>query len=179
MASEGSAKKIERGRTPRVHISYDVDVNGKMVKTELPFIMGVMADLAGKSQSEAAQKDLADRKFTKFDVNNFDAKMKDLKPRVAFVVDNKMSEAGGKMSVDLTFESMDDFSPERVAERLDGVKELLASRKRLDALRTSIAGKAAVEKLLSETLSQAKEGDKSLLEALVARKDGKTPPPSE
>jgi type VI secretion system protein ImpB len=108
MAKESSQKFIARNRAPRVQIEYDVELYGSEKKIHLPFVMGVMADLAGKP--EEALPAVADRKFMEFDVDNFDDRMKAMKPRVAFRVDNTLT-GEGQLNVDLTFDSMDDFSP--------------------------------------------------------------------
>ena len=102
-----SQKFIARNRAPRVQIEYDVELYGAEKKVQLPFVMGVMADLAGKSEVE--QPGVADRKFLEIDVDNFDSRMKAMKPRAAFSVPNMLT-GEGNMSVDLTFESMDEFS---------------------------------------------------------------------
>ena len=114
MAREGTQKKLERVRPPRVNISYDVETGGAVETKELPFLMGVLADLSG-TPAEALPK-LKDRKFVEVTPDNFDAVLKSMKPRVNFAVENKLQEGGGKIGVDITFESLDDFSPEAVAQ---------------------------------------------------------------
>src|SRR6201998_1615003 len=115
MAKASSQKFIQRNRAPRVQIEYDVDLSGAQKKIELPFVMGVMADLSGKPADPLAP--VADRKFLEIDVDNFDERMKSCKPRVAFAVPNTLT-GEGNLSVDITFESMSDFSPEAVAKKV-------------------------------------------------------------
>ena len=113
-------KFIGRNRKPRVQIEYDLELFGAEKKVQLPFVMGVMADLSGKS--EEPLPDIADRKFTEIDFDNFDARMKAIKPRVAFTVPNTLT-GEGYMSVDVTFENMDDFSPAAVAKKVGALNQ--------------------------------------------------------
>ncbi len=159
--AESSQKFIARNRAPRVQIEYDVEVFGSEKKIQLPFVMGVMADLSGKPADPLAP--LADRKFLEFDVDNFNDRLKAMKPRVAFQVPNTLSEAGGNLLVDITFESMDDFSPARVAEKVDGLKQLLEARQQLANLITYMDGKTGAEELIAKAIK-----DPALLQSLVA-----------
>ena len=123
MASNNSSQKfIGKNRAPRVQVEYDVELYGAEKKVNLPFVMGVMADLSGKSEVTKDQR-VEDKKFLDIDADNFDDRMKSIKPRVAFNVPNVMT-GEGNLAVDVSFESMDDFSPDKVAEKVDGVKEL-------------------------------------------------------
>lgn len=106
--SRSGQKFIARNRAPRVQIEYDVEIYGAERKIQLPFVMGVMADLVGKAVDPQAS--VEERKFMEIDVDNFDERMKSLKPRVAYQVDNTLT-GEGKLNIDLTFESMEDFSP--------------------------------------------------------------------
>lgn len=115
-STTSSQKFIARNRAPRVQIEYDVELYGAEKKVQLPFVMGVMADLAGKPAEPQAA--VADRKFLEIDVDNFDARLKAMKPRVAFNVPNVLT-GEGNLSLDITFESMDDFSPAAVARKVD------------------------------------------------------------
>ena len=126
-----SQKFIARNRAPRVQIEYDVEVYGSQKKVQLPFVMGVMADLSGKPVDPLAP--VADRKFLDIDVDNFDSRMKAMKPRVAFRVPNSLT-GEGELSLDLTFESMDDFSPAAVARKVDALNQLLQARQQLTNL---------------------------------------------
>ena len=158
-----SQKFIARNRAPRVQIEYDVELYGAEKKVQLPFVMGVLSDLSGKPSEPLPP--VADRKFLDIDVDNFDARMKAMKPRVAFQVPNTLT-GEGNLAVDITFESMDDFSPAAVAEKVEGLKQLLEARKQLANLVTYMDGKTGAEELISKVIS-----DPALLQSLAdARK---------
>jgi type VI secretion system protein ImpB len=157
----GSSQKfIARNRAPRVQIEYDVELYGAQKKVQLPFVMGVLSDLSGKP-SEALPA-VADRKFLEIDVDNFDARMKSMKPRVAFQVPNTLT-GEGNLPVDVTFESMDDFSPAAVARKVDGLSKLLEARTQLSNLITYMDGKTGAEELIAKVLA-----DPALLSSLTA-----------
>ena len=156
--AQSSQKFIARNRAPRVQIEYDVELYGAEKKVQLPFVMGVMADLAGKS--EQPMPTVSDRKFLEFDIDNFDARMKAMKPRVAFQVPNTLT-GEGNLSIDLSFESMDDFSPAAVAAKSEGLKQLLEARNQLSNLVTYMDGKGGAEELISKVLQ-----DPALLKTL-------------
>jgi type VI secretion system protein ImpB len=157
----GSSQKfIARNRAPRVQIEYDVELYGAQKKIQLPFVMGVMADLAGKPADPLPP--VADRKFLEIDVDNFDSRMKAMKPRVAFQVPNTLT-GEGNLSVDLTFENMDDFSPAAIAAKVDGLNKLLEARQQLSNLVTYMDGKGGAEELISKVLK-----DPALLQSLTA-----------
>lgn len=160
MAKTSSQKFIARNRAPRVQIEYDVELYGAEKVIQLPFVMGVMADLSGKPEDplEAVE----DRKFLEIDVDNFDERMKAMKPRVAFQVPNTLT-GEGNMNVDITFESMDDFSPAAVASKVDSLNKLLQARTQLSNLLTYMDGKSGAEELIANALK-----DPSLLQALAA-----------
>ncbi len=158
----GSQRFIARNRAPRVQIEYDVELYGAEKKVQLPFVMGVMADLSGKSNEPPPP--VADRKFLEFDSDNFDARMKAMKPRVAFQVPNKLT-GEGNIAVDLTFDSMDDFSPAAVAAKVDGLKQLLEARQQLANLVTYMDGKTGAEELIAKVVK-----DEALLKSLAAAK---------
>lgn len=147
----GSSQKfIARNRAPRVQIEYDVELYGAQKKVQLPFVMGVLADLSGKPADALAA--VADRKFLEVDVDNFDSRMKAMKPRVAFQVPNALT-GEGNLSVDLTFDSMDDFSPAAVARKVDSLSKLLEARQQLQNLVTYMDGKTGAEELVSRVLA--------------------------
>ncbi|SNB74765.1 type VI secretion system protein ImpB [Arboricoccus pini] len=150
MAQANSQKFIGRNRAPRVQIEYDVETYGSDRKVELPFVVGVMSDLAGASLVE--QPALAERKMMEIDVDNFDARMKSLCPRVALHVKNTLS-GEGDLPIDLTFESMEDFSPAAIASRVDSLKKLLEARSQLANLLTYMDGKSGAEQLISQLLA--------------------------
>ena len=157
----GSSQKfIARNRAPRVQIEYDVELYGAEKKIQLPFVMGVMADLAGKPEEPLPA--VADRKFLEFDVDNFDSRMKAMRPRVSFMVPNTLT-GEGNLAVDLTFENMDDFSPAAVAAKVDGLKQLLHARDQLSNLVTYMDGKGGAEELISKVLN-----DPALLQSIGA-----------
>jgi type VI secretion system protein ImpB len=151
MAKASSQKFINRNRAPRVHIEYDVELYGAEKKIELPFIMGVMADLSGKPAEALAP--VADRKFLEIDVDNFDDRLKASKPRVAFTVPNTLT-GEGNLAVEMTFESMDDFSPAAVARKVDALNKLLTARTELANLLTYMDGKSGAENLIAKLLSE-------------------------
>ncbi|WP_326534390.1 type VI secretion system contractile sheath small subunit [Pseudorhodoferax sp.] len=156
----GSSQKfIARNRAPRVQIEYDVEVYGSDKKVQLPFVMGVMSDLSGKSAEPLPA--VADRKFLEIDVDNFDSRMKAMKPRVAFQVPNTLT-GEGNLSVDLTFESMDDFSPAAIAKKVGALNKLLEARQQLQNLVTYMDGKGGAEELVGRLMK-----DPSLLSSLA------------
>ncbi|WP_089730058.1 type VI secretion system contractile sheath small subunit [Candidatus Thiosymbion oneisti] len=160
MAKESSQKFIARNRAPRVQIEYDVELYGAEKLIQLPFVMGVLADLSGKSEEPLAP--VADRKFLEIDVDNFEERLKSMKPRVAFQVPNTLT-GEGNLNVALTFESMDDFSPAAVARKVDSLNQLLQARTQLDNLLTFMDGKSGAEDLIANALK-----DPALLQALAA-----------
>jgi type VI secretion system protein ImpB len=160
VAKTSSQKFIARNRAPRVQIEYDVELYGAEKKIQLPFVMGVMANLAGKPAESLP--DVADRKFLDIDVDNFDQRLKAMKPRVAFQVPNTLT-GDGNMMVDITFESMDDFSPGAVARKVDALRKLLEARQQLANLLTYMDGKTGAEQLIQQVLQ-----DPALLKALAS-----------
>jgi type VI secretion system protein ImpB len=158
----GSSQKfIARNRAPRVQIEYDVELYGAEKKVQLPFVMGVMSDLVGKSNIE--QPSVADRKFLEIDVDNFDDRMKSMAPRAAFTVPNTLT-GEGNLAVDITFESMDDFKPAAIAAKVAPLRELLEARTQLSNLMTYMDGKTGAEDLISKIIQ-----DPSLLKTLAAQ----------
>jgi type VI secretion system protein ImpB len=155
-----SQKFIARNRAPRVQIEYDVEVYGAEKKIQLPFVMGVMADLSGKPENPLPA--VADRKFLEIDVDNFDDRMKSMKPRVAFSVPNTLT-GEGNMAVDITFESMDDFSPAAIARKVEPLRKLLEARTQLSNLMTYMDGKTGAEELIAKVIK-----DPELLKSLAS-----------
>ena len=160
LAARGKSgqKFIARNRAPRVQIEYDVEVYGSEKKIQLPFVMGVMADLSGKPAEPLPE--IADRKFLEIDVDNFDSRMKAIKPRVSFQVPNTLT-GEGNMAIDITFDSMDDFSPDAVAKKVDSLNKLLEARTQLANLLSYMDGKSGAEDLISKILA-----DPALMKAL-------------
>ncbi|MEX0970449.1 MAG: type VI secretion system contractile sheath small subunit [Paracoccaceae bacterium] len=156
----GSQKFLARNRAPRVQIEYDVEVYGAEKKMQLPFVMGVMSDLSGKSEEPLPA--VADRKFLEIDIDNFDDRMKSMKPRVAFSVPNTLT-GEGNMPVDITFDSMDDFTPASIARKVEPLRKLLEARTQLSNLMTYMDGKTGAEDLMAKITQ-----DPALLKALAA-----------
>lgn len=160
--SDSGQKFIGRNRSPRVHISYDVETYGARKSVELPFVMGVMSDLSGKSEVE--KKGMKDRDFLDFDIDNFDSRMAAIAPRAAFNVDNKL-EGEGKVGIDLTFKKMEDFDPGKVAKAVPALAKLLEARDQLNDLLVLMDGKENATELLEKVLN-----DPDLLKAMSAAK---------
>ena len=136
--ADSSQKFIARNRAPRVQIEYDVELYGAEKKVQLPFVMGVLSDLSGNPSEPLAP--IAERKFLEIDVDNFDSRMKSMKPRAAFQVPNTLT-GEGNLNVELTFESMDDFTPAAIARKVDALNKLLEARQQLSNLITYMDGK--------------------------------------
>ena len=160
MAKASSQKFIARNRAPRVQIEYDLELYGSEKQINLPFVMGVMADLSGKPAESLPA--VAERKFLEIDIDNFDDRMKSTKPRVAFQVPNTLT-GEGNMNVEVTFESMDDFSPAAVARKIEPLNRLLQARTQLSNLLSYMDGKSKAEDLMAQVLK-----DPALLQALAS-----------
>lgn len=172
MAKASSQKFIARNRAPRVQIEYDVETYGSEKKVQLPFVVGVMSDLSGKPSEPLPP--VIDRKMLEIDIDNFDDRMKSMKPRVAFTVPNTLT-GDGNLAVDITFKSMDDFSPAAVARNVEGLNKLLEARTQLSNLMTYMDGKTGAEELVNKLLQ-----DPSLMASLAAApKPTATPSASE
>ncbi len=150
MAKASSQKFIARNRAPRVQIEYDVETYGSEKKVQLPFVVGVMSDLSGKPAEPLPA--VADRKMLEIDVDNFDDRLKSMKPRVAFTVPNTLT-GEGNLAVDITFESMDDFSPAAIARKVEALNKLLEARTQLSNLMTYMDGKTGAEELIAKVLA--------------------------
>lgn len=159
--ADSSQKFIKRNRAPRVQIEYDVEVYGAEKKVELPFVMGVLSDLSGKPEEPLPP--VSDRKFLEISVDNFDSRLKAMKPRVAFQVDNTLT-GEGQLPVAMTFERMEDFSPAALAEKVEPLRKLLQARTQLSNLITYMDGKAGAEGLIAKVLQ-----DPELLKTLAAK----------
>jgi type VI secretion system protein ImpB len=158
--AESIHKKLSRVRAPRVHITYDVETGGAIEMKELPFVMGVLGDFTGHPQEEMAR--LKERKFVEVTPDNFDDVLSSMKPHLTLAVENKLSDAedAGKIGVDLKFESLDDFSPERVAQQVDPLKKLLELRQQLADLRGTLQSNEKLEEVLQATLSDEEQMNK-------------------
>lgn len=160
MAKASSQKFIARNRAPRVQIEYDVETYGSEKKVQLPFVVGVMSDLSGKPSEPLPP--IVDRKMLEVDIDNFDERMKSMKPRVAFTVPNTLT-GEGNIAVDITFKSMDDFSPAAVARNVEALNKLLEARTQLSNLMTYMDGKTGAEELVAKLLQ-----DPALMSSLAA-----------
>ena len=160
MGKESSQKFIARNRAPRVQIEYDVEVYGAEKSVQLPFVMGVLADLSGQPADPLAP--VADRKFLEIDVDNFDERLKSMKPRVAVQVPNTLT-GEGNLAIDMTFESMDDFTPAAIARKVDSLSKLLEARGQLSNLLTYMDGKTGAEELIAKLLKEP-----ALMQALTS-----------
>jgi type VI secretion system protein ImpB len=167
MAKESSQKFLARTRPPRVQIEYDVEINGAEKKVSLPFVMGVMAELSG--QSVEPLPSVAEREFLEFDTDNFDERMKAIKPRVAATVPNTLT-GEGHLGIDLTFGSIDDFSPEALARNIEPLRRLYEARGHLANLLRYMDGKVGAEDLVAKLLA-----DPDLMRALAAKSDEAKP----
>jgi type VI secretion system protein ImpB len=164
-SAKGGQRFIKQNRAPRVHIEYEVETFGARQKVELPFVVGVMSDLSGKS--EVDKKSIDKRDFVEFDMDNFDQKMDAIAPRAAFTVENTLT-GEGQVGVDLTFRSLDDFTPGQVARKVPALAKLLEAREQLNDLLLYMDGKDGAQELLDKVLK-----DPSLMKALAAK------PPSD
>ena len=163
MAADTGQKFIRRNRPPRVHITYEDPYDAER-KVELPFVMAVMSDLSG-SDPGAEKPDLAQRDFVEFDMDNFDQRMEKIQPGVSFKVDNKLGDGSGeKMSVNLRFRKIEDFSPAAVARQVAPLAKLLEARQQLANLLRYMDGKVAAEDQLKALLA-----DPQLMAALRDR----------
>ena len=167
--SNSGQKFIARNRAPRVQIEYDVELFGAEKKVELPFVMGVMSDLSGNPADPLAP--VADRKFVDISVDNFDDRLKAIKPRVTCQVPNTLT-GEGNLNLDLSFESMDDFSPAAIARKVEPLAKLLQARQQLSNLITYMDGRTGAEDLIAKALQ-----DPALLQALESapKAEGETP----
>lgn len=150
--AESLQHKLDRVRSPRVHITYDVETGGAIEKKELPFVMGVFGDFTGMPEEPLPR--LKDRKFVEINPDNFDSVLNAMKPHLAFSVENKLSEDpdAGQLKVDLRFRSLEDFDPANVARQIKPLKELLDLRTKLSDLRGSLQGNDKLDELLQDAL---------------------------
>jgi type VI secretion system protein ImpB len=160
--AESTQHKLDRVRPPRVQITYDVEIGDAIQKKELPFVMGVISDLAG-SPAEAPPP-MKDRKFIMIDRDNFNDVMSAVGPRVAFQVANRLTEEDSKLNVELTFSSMDDFDPANLVQQVEPLRKLFEARQRLSDLRAKLDGNDELDRLLSEIVENT-DGLKEIQDA--------------
>lgn len=167
---ESLQHKLDRVRPPRVQITYDVEVGDAIELKELPFVVGVMGDFVGKPEEPLPA--LKNRKFVEIDPDNFNQVLAGMKPRVAFTVDNKLQEDGSKMGVDLTFNSIEDFEPDQIAQNVEPLRKLIEARQKLSDLRSKMDGNEKLENLLESVISDtAKQKELSDALGLEAKKE--------
>jgi len=153
--SESLQHKLDRVRRPRVQITYDVETGGAMQKVELPFVIGVLADLSGKPKD--ALKPLKDRKVVTIDRDNFNDVLSRATPRLAFRVANKLSDPNSQLNVELNFNHIDDFEPDKVARQVPALNELLEMREKLSSLLSKMEGNDKLEALLGQVLGNTEQ----------------------
>jgi type VI secretion system protein ImpB len=151
MARESTQHTLDRVRSPRVHITYDVEIGDAIDTKEIPFVVGVLSDLSGKPDEPLPK--LKDRKFIEIDRDNFNNVLEGMKPRLAYKVDNKLTDDDTKMAVELRFHSMDDFHPEHVAEQISPLRKLVETRRRLSDLLAKLDGNDRLEELLQDVIA--------------------------
>lgn len=159
---------LDRVRSPRVQITYDVEVGDAIEMKEIPFVVGVLADLSGKPDEPLPK--VKDRKFVEIDRDNFNQVLAGMKPRLVYRVDNKLTDDDSKMAVELRFKSLDDFHPERVAEQVTPVRKLVEARKRLSDLLAKLDGNDKLDELLQDVLANTDSIEKLGEEAGVEKK---------
>jgi type VI secretion system protein ImpB len=165
--TESLQHKLDRVRSPRVHITYDVEIGNAIEMKEIPFVVGVLADLSGKPEDPLPR--LKDRKFIEIDRDNFNKVLEGMKPRLAFRVDNKLTNDDTKLAVELRFKSLEDFHPERVAEQIDPVRKMVEARKRLSDLLNKLDGNDKLDELLQGVLANTESLEQLGKETGVAK----------
>jgi type VI secretion system protein ImpB len=148
---ESTQHKIDRVRAPRVHITYDVEIGDAIEMKDIPFVVGVLADLSGKPDEPLPK--VKDRKFVEIDRDNFNGVLEAMKPRVAFKVDNKLSNDNTKMAVELRFKSLDDFHPEQVVQQVEPLRKLVEARRRMSDLLSKLDGNDKLDELLQDVIN--------------------------
>ncbi len=150
---ESVQQKLSRVRPPRVHITYDVEIGGAIELKELPFVVGVLGDYSGKPEEPLPK--MKDRKFIEIDRDNFDQVLSGMKPRLAYRVDNKLTDDGSKMNVELRFNSMQDFEPDQLVQQVEPLRKMVEARKRLSDLLSKMDGNDKLEELLGEVMKDS------------------------
>jgi type VI secretion system protein ImpB len=174
--AESLQHKLDRVRRPRVQITYDVETGGAMEKTELPFVVGVMADLSG--QPKEALRPMKERKFVPIDRDNFNEVLERATPRLAMKVQNRLTGDDSKLAVELNFKNMEDFEPTQVAGQVAPLKELLDMRKRLQELMSKMEGNDKLEQLLGDVLNNTEKA-MSLAKQMGIESAAEAPKPEE
>jgi len=151
MAKESLQHTLDRIRSPRVHITYDVEIGDAIEMKEIPFVIGVLSDLSGKPDEPLPK--LKDRKFVEIDRDNFNSVLEGMKPRLAFKVDNKLTDEDTKIAAELRFKSMDDFHPEQVANQITPVRKMVEARQKLSDLLNKLDGNDRLDELLQGVIA--------------------------
>lgn len=167
MAKESLQHTLDRVRSPRVQITYDVEVGDAIEMKEIPFVVGVLADLSGKPEEPLPK--LKERKLVEIDRDNFNQVLDGMKPRLAYRVDNKLTEDDSSMAVELKFKSLDDFHPEKVAKQVDPIRKLVEAREKLSGLLNKLDGNDKLDELLQEVISSTDSLEKLGKEAGVKK----------
>ncbi len=167
MAKESLQHTLDRVRSPRVQITYDVEVGDAIEMKEIPFVVGVLADLSGKPEEPLPK--LKERKLVEIDRDNFNQVLDGMKPRLAYRVDNKLSDDDSSMAVELKFKSMEDFHPEKVAKQIDPIRKLVEAREKLSGLLNKLDGNDKLDELLQEVISSTDSLEKLGKEAGVKK----------
>jgi type VI secretion system protein ImpB len=170
MARESTQHKLDRIRPPRVHITYDVEIGDAIEMKELPFVVGVLADLSGKPDAPLPR--VKDRKFVEIDRDNFNAVLRGMQPRLAFRVDNKLTDDDTKLGVELRFNSLDDFEPEAVVNQVEPLRKLIETRRQLAALLAKTDGNDRLSERLQEIIGNTEMLQQLGKEAGVEAPDG-------
>ncbi len=177
MPKESLQKKVGRVRPPRVHITYDVEIGDAIEKREIPFVVGVLADLSG--QPEKPLPPMKERKFVEIDRDNFNQVLAKTAPRLAFKVDNRLSNDDTRLGMELRFRSLDDFEPAAVANQVPPLRKLLELRSSLHNLRSSLVGNDRLESILQEVLSNTEALKRIGAEGGVSQSSPVAPPAPE
>jgi type VI secretion system protein ImpB len=170
---ESIQHKLDRVRPPRVHITYDVEIGDAIEMKEIPFVVGVLADLSGKPEKPLPK--MKERKFIEIDRDNFNNVLEGMKPRLAFKVDNKLTDDDTKMAVELKFKSLDDFHPERVADQVEPLSKLVEARQRLSDLLSKLDGNDRLEELLQDVIGSTESLEKLKQETGLETSEDETP----
>lgn len=149
--SDSTQHKLDRVRPPRVHITYDVEIGDAVEQKEIPFVVGVLGDLSGKPEKPLPP--LKERKCIEIDRDNFNSILEGTKPRLAYKVDNRIQDDDTKIGVELTFNSLDDFHPEKIAQQIEPIRKLVEARKKLYNLLGKLDGNDKLETLLQDVIT--------------------------
>jgi len=169
--TESLQHKLDRVRAPRVHLTYDVEIGDAIEMKEIPFVVGVLGDLSGKPDEPLPR--LKDRKFVEIDRDNFNKVLEGMKPRLAYRVDNKLTDDDTKLAVELRFKSMDDFHPERVAAQVEPLRKMVEARQKLYDLLNKLDGNDKLDELLQGVIASTESLQQVGKEAGVAQSEDK------